>query len=159
MHWSNAIPLLCSFPSICHQSLFLTMSAKQGTKGTQGSRHSTWLNKGATLESDNSGMVSGSPTPTWSHHESPANSHSNTAASEDKQLEEDPFMPSTQEVAETLAGMRLSDNCDRGHEVGSIHLMDGVRFHILIILQQVPPVQTQPTKGTPSQTLSSSHLI
>ena len=37
---------------------------------------------------------------------------------EEKQHEEDDFMPTTQEVAETLAGMRSrSDNRDRGHEV------------------------------------------
>ena len=86
---------------------------------TQGSRRSARLNKGVTLESaSDSGMISGSPTPTWSGGKDPTRLHSNTAGPENELLEDDRFMPTTQEVAETLARMKSrGDNRDRGHEV------------------------------------------
>ena len=108
------------------------MSTRQET---QGSRRSARLNKSTTPEptSNGSGMVSGSPTPTWSHGASPVHSHDDDAGPGDGQLEEDVFMPTAQEVAETLAGMRSrGDNRDRGHEVCCVQLEDGTSVQRLI---------------------------
>ena len=77
-------------------------------------------------------MVLGSPTPTWSRKESPAHPHSDTAGEPENEEPEDPFMPTTREVAETLVGMRSrSNNHDRSHQVRYMPLVDDVRFLVL----------------------------
>ena len=93
---------------------------RQETKDAQDLRRSTWLQKGTALKptSDDSGMVSGSLTPSWSCRGSPTHLHGNTVEPEEKQQEEDEFMPTTQEVARWLAGMRSGDDTrDGGHKV------------------------------------------
>lgn len=99
-------------------------------------------------------MISGSPTPVWSGGESPAHLHNDDAVKpQEEQNEEDKFMPTTQEVAETLARMKLRhENCDMGNEVSCIQLEYGAQIYVVDI-RQVPSTQTQPTKGTPGQIL------
>lgn len=140
------------------RSLFLAMPARKPTDGNQDRRRSTRLHQAIIPEPTlNSPMVSGSPTPTWSGGGSPTRSHNNTVEPQpEEQHEEDEFMPTVREVAETLAGMKSrNENQDRGHEVCLVQLEDTARVHILNVQQmppvQTPPVQTQPMKGTPGQ--------
>ena len=99
------------------------MSARQGTEGAQSSRRSARLKKTVTLEPiPETGTISGSPTPTWSREISPAHPPGGSARPEKELFEEgeDEFMPTTQEVAETLARMKsgaVAIDRDRGDEV------------------------------------------
>ena len=106
------------------------MSVKQGTEGSQGSRRSTRLNKGPMPESiSDTGMISGSPTHTWSCDEDSIRFHSDATVPENEQLEENMFMRTTQEVAETLARMKSrGENRDRSHEVCCVYLNNCTPF-------------------------------
>ena len=73
--------------------------------------------------SDDSGLISNSPTPEWSgnakpSHPSEANQEEPSQPTED-QSEQDESTPVTQEVAETLVTMksRQRDTGDRSHKV------------------------------------------
>lgn len=109
------------------------MPAKQKTGDDQRPRRVTRQTKVPTVEPtpDDSGTISGSPTPTWSRGLSPSRLKQNAPAElEEEQVEEDEFMPSTREVAETLATMRSRDNnANRGHEVSCTQLGSGERTH------------------------------
>jgi len=99
------------------------MVRAQGTVNSQTLRRSARRKKTVTPEAtSDSGRISRSLTPAWSRganpsHPDDAGRHTGLEAS---QPERDGFMPTTQEVAETLVAMRArrSDSENRGHEVG-----------------------------------------
>ena len=89
---------------------------------SQGVRRSTRQKRATAQEpTPDSLELSGSATPTWSgvlspSHPNESGPHAGPAAPEsvEDQPEEDSFMPTTQEVAETLAGMRSRRQRDEG---------------------------------------------
>lgn len=67
---------------------------------------------------DNPEVAPMSPAPSSTEDASPNHPDDHTVKSSEDPFEDDDFMPSTKEVAETLAGMRSRhDQADRGHEV------------------------------------------
>ena len=113
-------------PHLAHSPLIVVpiMAPTQSTEGGQGLRRSAHCKKAATPEptSDNSGMISWSPTPVWSRganpgHSDEADQHTRLATPQPQA--EDEYGPTTQEVAVTLVAMksRQGDSDDRGHKV------------------------------------------
>ena len=96
------------------------MAPRQGARDGQPLRRST-RKKAATQEFtlDDTGMISRSPTPSFSRGASPIRQDENAPEPTEGQVEEDMFMRSTQEVAAVALASMKSGGDNRGHEVCS----------------------------------------
>ena len=149
------------------------MPSKQGTNHGQSLRRSTRYQKAPTPEptSDNSGMISRSPTPAWlggidpNHPDADKRAELEAPRSPQGETEEDPFFPTTQQVAATLVAMRSGREStdDRGQEVRHIGFGIGgdpwsLTHNVQHGQQQGTSEQpTTPAMGTKCQLPSGSH--
>jgi hypothetical protein len=117
---------MCSLHAVTRPSRPIAPMSKMPNPGGQALRRSARHAQDVAKETpiDNPGELSRSPTPTWSRGsnagsqgEPELDSEHPVPQSTELQPEDDPFMPTTLQVVQTLAGMRSRH--DRGNEVSA----------------------------------------